>query len=210
MYRDMCIRRVHKTSSYACLRFTLERERQTITVSSLSVMTAIKKNKSEQREREWWLFAILKVVVGWPLPEADLWTGPGAGVGARLLEFGSNRPLSRGKDRCKFRCKDAYLWQHLFPCPSSPPPPKLFLRRCSPGGQKCRVHTGQAWWEILVLGLRLGEETGCDYRVFLQLTLQAQLLWKGWRVLGSKPAVSLCPKVSPVNNVVNPQVRGFF
>lgn len=55
MYRDMCIRRVHKTSSYACLRFTLERERQTITVSSLSVMTAIKKNKSEQRERKRWL-----------------------------------------------------------------------------------------------------------------------------------------------------------
>lgn len=87
-------------------------------------MTAIAKNKSEPRGREWWLCALLKVVVGWPLPEAALWTGPEAGVGARLLEFGSNRALRRGKDRCKFRCKDAYLWQHLFHCSPSPAPTK--------------------------------------------------------------------------------------
>lgn len=83
-------------------------------------MTAIAKNRSEPRGREWWLCALLKVVVGWPLPEAALWTEPEAGVGARLLEFGSNRALCR----CKFRCKDAYLWQHLSPCPPSPAPTK--------------------------------------------------------------------------------------
>lgn len=170
-------------------------------------MTAIKKNKSEQRRREWWLFAILKLVVGWLLPEADLWTGPEASVGARLLEFGSNWALSRGKDRCKFRCKDAYLWQHPFSLTSSPTKAvskeMLFWMTEMP----C---AGLVWSNGAGTGDGRGEGVGCDYHILLQLTLQAQLLWKGWRCLGSKPAVSLRSKASPVNNVVNPQVRGFF
>lgn len=42
-------------------------------LDGLSVeMTAMKENKSEQRERDWWRFAILKVVVGKASPEDDL------------------------------------------------------------------------------------------------------------------------------------------
>lgn len=49
---DMRIRRVHKTSSYACLRFTLEQERQTITVSGLSAGNDSYQEKQIRAEAE--------------------------------------------------------------------------------------------------------------------------------------------------------------
>lgn len=139
------------------------------------LIKATKKSKAEQRDREQWQFCNLKVAMwGWP-PQKTTQDRGGSGP-AGIWE---HRALGRGKGRCKFRCRDAYLAVCLlFPLPS----PKQWPMAHSPWITEGPYVDGtvEAWNKGLGFGLGRGEwsETATH---FISAD-SSQLLWNSWHV----------------------------